>query len=74
MQHNPLAVLNKIWDFREHIKLPSCLTLDAGANVHLLYPEKHKKAINTFIASDLASFCEAGQYIEDQVGTGAKKL
>jgi diphosphomevalonate decarboxylase len=42
--------------------------------VHLLYPEKHKKVINAFIASDLASFCEAGQYIEDQVGTGAKML
>ncbi len=74
MQPNTLAVLNKIWAFREDTKLPLCFTLDAGANVHLLYPEEHKKAISAFIASDLASFCEAGQYIEDQVGTGAKKL
>ena len=74
MQPNTLAVLNKIWAFREATKLPLCFTLDAGANVHLLYPQEHKKVIETFIASDLALFCEAGQYIEDQVGTGAKKL
>jgi len=74
MQPNTLAVLNKIWAFREATKLALCFTLDAGANVHLLYPEEHKNTIGAFIASDLAPFCEAGQYIEDQVGTGAKKL
>jgi diphosphomevalonate decarboxylase len=74
MQPNTLAVLNKIWAFREATKLPLCFTLDAGANIHLLYPEEHKNTIGAFIASDLAPFCEAGQYIEDQVGTGAKKL
>ncbi len=74
MQPNTLAVLNKIWAFRAATKLPLCFTLDAGANVHLLYPEQHKEAIGAFIATELASFCEAGQYIEDQVGTGAKKL
>ena len=74
MQPNTLAVLNKIWAFREATKLPLCFTLDAGANVHLLYPEEHKNTIGDFITSDLGSFCEAGQYIQDQVGTGAKKL
>lgn len=74
MQPNTLVVLDKIWSFREATKLPLCFTLDAGANVHLLYPEEHKNAIDAFIASDLAPFCEAGQYIEDHVGTGAKKL
>ena len=74
MQPNTLAVLNKVWAFRADTKLPLCFTLDAGANVHLLYPEEHKAVIMAFIASDLSPFCEAGQYIEDQVGTGAKKL
>ena len=45
MQPNTLAVLNKLWDFRADTKLPLCFTLDAGANVHLLYPETHKAAI-----------------------------
>lgn len=74
MQPNTLAVLNAIWVFKEETKLPLCFTLDAGANVHLLYPEEHKTAIMAFITSELVRFCQAGQYIEDQVGTGAKML
>lgn len=74
MQPNTLAVLNAVWAFREATKLPLCFTLDAGANVHLLYPEEHKIPIKNFILKELTPFCEAGQYIEDQVGTGAKKL
>ena len=74
MQPNTLAVLNKLWDFRRATKLPLCFTLDAGANVHLLYPEANKKAILSFIKTDLANYCQNGQYIEDQIGTGAKML
>lgn len=74
MQPNTLAVLNAVWSFREETKLPLCFTLDAGANVHLLYPAEDKTAILKFISSTLAPYCEAGQYIEDQVGTGAKML
>jgi len=47
--------------------------LDAGANVHLLYPLEFKAQVNTFIAEELAVFCEKGQYLLDQVGEGAKK-
>ena len=41
MQPQTLAVLNEVWAFREATHLPLCFTLDAGANVHLLYPNKH---------------------------------
>ncbi len=74
MQPNTLSVLNAVWSFREETKLPLCFTLDAGANVHLLYPAEHKTAIMAFITTELVRFCQAGQYIEDQVGTGAKML
>ena len=74
MQPNTLTVINKIWDFRAATQLPLCFTLDAGANVHLLYPETHAPAIKIFIQEELSQHCEAGQFIEDQVGQGAKKL
>ena len=74
MQPNTLSVLNEVWAFRESTRLPLCFTLDAGANVHLLYPDAHKEEIKQFISSQLARFCQDGQYIEDQVGTGAKLL
>ncbi|UBZ07750.1 diphosphomevalonate decarboxylase [Salegentibacter mishustinae] len=74
MKPNTLQIINKIWEFRESTKTPICFTLDAGANVHLLYPEKHKEEVLEFIKNELVAYCEKGQYICDQVGKGAEKL
>jgi diphosphomevalonate decarboxylase len=30
--------INAIWKFRSETQIPVCFTLDAGANVHVLYP------------------------------------
>lgn len=74
MKPNTLAIINKIWAFREASKTHVCFTLDAGANVHLLYPENEKEKVKQFINNELVAYCENGQYICDQIGTGAKKL
>lgn len=37
-----LNIINEIRDFRRKFNIPICFTLDAGANVHLLYPQIHK--------------------------------
>ena len=72
MHANTLQVLERIWAFRKQTKIPLCFTLDAGANVHLLYPKDQCTAVQAYIQSDLAAFCQDGQYIDDQVGSGAK--
>jgi diphosphomevalonate decarboxylase len=69
-----LQIISKIWDFRESTKTPVCFTLDAGANVHVLYPEKDKEKVLEFIKNELVGYCEKEQYICDQVGKGAEKL
>ncbi len=74
MKPNTLEIINKIWAFRETTGLPVCFTLDAGANVHVLYPEKNKTEIFHFIENELLGFCEKNQYISDSVGFGSKKL
>jgi len=74
MKPNTLEIINKVWEFRESTKIPVCFTLDAGANVHLLYPEIHKTKVLEFIKNELVAYCEKGQYICDVVGKGAKKL
>lgn len=74
MKPNTLEIINKVFDFRERTGLHLCFTLDAGANVHLLYPEKEKKETLEFIKNELLQFCQNGQYIEDKVGKGAKQL
>ncbi len=74
MKPNTLAIINKIFNFRLKTGLHPCFTLDAGANVHLLFPKKEKEAILNFIEEELVEHCQDGQYIKDEVGAGAKKI
>ena len=71
MKPNTLAIINAIWKFRGDSNIPVCFTLDAGANVHVLYPEKDKIQVLEFIQNQLVAFCENQQYICDTVGSGA---
>ncbi|WP_029034163.1 diphosphomevalonate/mevalonate 3,5-bisphosphate decarboxylase family protein [Salinimicrobium terrae] len=74
MKPNTLAIINKVFEFRQETGLHLCFTLDAGANVHLLYPDSEKEETLMFIKTDLSKYCQGEQYIEDHVGNGAKKL
>ena len=71
---NTIAIIEKVWEFRAEHQLNLTITLDAGANVHLLYPEAEKHAALDFIKSELVVFCENGAYICDNVGLGPKQL
>ncbi len=74
MRPNTLSIIQKIWEFRKQTGLHLCFTLDAGANVHLLYPENESTEVYEFIKSELVQFCQNGHYICDRSGFGAKKV
>ncbi len=74
MKPKTLDIINKIWAFRAQSKTHVCFTLDAGANVHVLYPESEKDQVFQFIKDELVVFCENGQYICDRIGFGSKKM
>lgn len=74
MKPNTLEVINKIWAFRNRTKIPVCFTLDAGANVHVLYPENVRVETLQFIQDELVGYCQNGQYICDEIGFGAQQL
>ena len=71
MKPNTLEIINAIWKFRKETKIPVCFTLDAGANVHVLYPENTKQKVLQFIKDELVGYCQNGQYICDEVGNGS---
>jgi diphosphomevalonate decarboxylase len=71
MKPNTLQIINAIWKFRNETKIPVCFTLDAGANVHVLYPENVSEKVLQFIKNELVGYCQNGQYICDQIGNGA---
>lgn len=74
MKPNTLEIINKIWAFRRKTGSKVCFTLDAGANVHVLYPEQEAVTVLEFIENELVAYCQNGQYICDVIGLGAEKL
>ncbi len=74
MKPNTLKIINKIWEFRTKTTSNICFTLDAGANVHVLFPENEKEIVNNFIISELIQFCQENHYICDRVGEGARLM
>jgi diphosphomevalonate decarboxylase len=71
---NTLEIINAIWRYRNKTGSKLCFTLDAGANVHVLYPANETETITQFIDNELSKFCQKNHYICDVVGLGAIKL
>ncbi len=74
MKPNTLNIINEIRRFREETKTPVCFTLDAGPNVHLLYPESEAEKVEHFIKDHIATYCVDNKWIADHVGDGPKNL
>ena len=74
MKPNSLEIINALWKFRNETNIPVCFTLDAGANVHVLYPENTKEKVLQFIKDELVGYCQNGQYICDEIGIGATEI
>jgi diphosphomevalonate decarboxylase len=74
MKPNTISMIDKIRAYRESSKLPVYFTLDAGPNIHLLYPKNIESPIADFIKNELEPLCENGVWIKDYVGDGPKKL
>jgi diphosphomevalonate decarboxylase len=74
MKPDTLAILEHIRQFRADTGIQLAFTLDAGANVHLLFPENTKQKVMPFVNEILVAHCKDEAYICDQVGTGPKPL
>lgn len=68
LKPNTLAAIELLRDFRRESKLPVYFTLDAGPNLHLIYPEEGARKIETFIEHELKPLSE--KIIKDQRGEG----
>jgi diphosphomevalonate decarboxylase len=66
MKTETLTVINKIWEFRKETDLPLFFTLDAGANVHLLFPaDKNEDQIKEFIIKELVQHTQKNGVVKD---------
>ena len=74
MLPNTLKIIELIKSFRSEKGVPLYFTLDAGPNVHLLYPAENAAEVENFIRQELLSYCENGRVIYDEVGSGPIKI
>lgn len=66
MKSGTLEVINKIWKYRKDTGLPVFFTLDAGANVHVLFPETESSGqIRNFIETELLQHTQNGGVVSD---------
>jgi len=74
LRPNTLRILELIRNCRSNNKLPIYFTMDAGPNIHLLYPKSVKKEVVEFIDNNLVKYCERNRWIDDCVGEGPQVL
>jgi len=74
MKPNTISVINALHAYRADTGLPVYMTLDAGPNVHLLYPQEVATEVKQWIESDLKQYCCEGQMIHDRVGRGSEMI
>lgn len=66
MKTGTMEVINKLWNYRKETGNPLFFTLDAGANVHLLFPENESsEAIKNFIKLELLQHTQNGGVVKD---------
>ena len=69
MKPRTLEVIETVRRLRKKYSLDLFFTLDAGPNVHLLYPEKQKEIIVELIEKNITEL----RFIHDRVGSGPRE-
>ena len=73
MRPGSLAIIEKVRQYRLDTGNPVYFTLDAGPNVHLLYPGNIVHEVRAFIDEQLLEHCEDNAVQQDWVGEGPEE-
>lgn len=70
MEPGTLRIINRIREYRADTGNHIGFTLDAGANVHVLFDPRHAAPVEAFLDAELLPFCHNRQVIHDRMGDG----
>jgi diphosphomevalonate decarboxylase len=70
IEEGSISIIREVRAYRSATKIPVYFSLDAGPNIHLLYPDEHKEEVKQWIESNLRQYCHKGKIIQDHVGNG----
>jgi diphosphomevalonate decarboxylase len=72
LKPNTLQMIERIRAFRQETDLPVYFTLDAGPNIHLLYPKSIENKVMPWLNDQLKPLCENEFLIQDYIKYEAK--
>ena len=67
-----IYAIERLTDWRKQTNIPACFTLDAGPNVHLLYPRRYEADVRSFIDVELKENLK--DVLFDRTGVGPNNL
>ena len=67
LKPNTLKMIEILRGYREATKTPVFFSLDAGPNLHVLYPHAFENDVKMLITNELQQYCENKQVIYDRV-------
>lgn len=73
MEPGTLDMIREIRAYRADSNVPVYFTLDAGPNIHLLYPDAYAGEVKAFINDQLLQYTADNKVIKDHVGNGPEK-
>ena len=67
MEPNTIKIIDLVKRYRQETGTKVCFTLDAGPNVHVLYPDTCEQAVKQFIKDEMLQYCHEYKWIDDKV-------
>jgi diphosphomevalonate decarboxylase len=74
LEPESLRIIQRIRHWRSKYNKPIFFSIDAGPNIHVLFPSKIKDEVKEWIRNDLNEYNENDRIIFDKAGTGPTKL
>jgi diphosphomevalonate decarboxylase len=74
LEPSTIEIISRIRKYREETGSFVTFTIDAGPNVHLIYPGAVREDVLKFIRDELLEFCHDGNWIDDRIGEGPEEL
>ena len=74
MKPGSLALIDRIRTFRQETGYSVYFSLDAGPNLHVLYPEDQAEAVEAFLHQECIPLCEEEYWIADRAGEGPREI
>ncbi len=65
-----VRIIHELRRWRAETGYPVYFTLDAGPNVHLLYPQTHREQVDNWMQEHLQVYLDKGRILRDEVGEG----